>query len=301
MLTIREVLNRTSEYFARKGHARARLEAEVLLAHVLGARRLDLYLQMEKILTEDETARYREAVRRRGEGEPVAYITGHKEFFGLEFEVSEAVLIPRPETEELVELAAAWIGSALGGAANGERQSREAVEFTFFDVGTGSGAIALALLHLFPRARGWAGDVSAAALDVARRNAERLGLADRLTFLEGPEFAGFAGPPVDLVISNPPYVRRDEEHLVTPEALRFEPHGAIFGGERGTEIIEAILADAPRVLRPGGRVMFEISPMVVPELEKALAAPVPFASQEFRSDSSNKIRFLILDFPNQTK
>lgn len=296
MLTIREALSRTAEYFARKGLERPRMDAEVLLAHVLGARRLDLYLQMEKELTTAETDSFREAVRRRGEGEPVAYITGSKEFFGLEFEVNSAVLIPRPETEELVEQAAAWIGEGLGGAGEAARLQRADAEFTFFDVGAGSGAIAVSLLHLFPRARGWASDVSASALDVARGNAGRLGVADRLTLLEGAEFAGFAGPPVDFIISNPPYVRLDETHLVTPGALRFEPHLAIFGGERGTEIIEKILAAAPGVLRPGGRVFIEISPMVVSMLESVLAEPQPFARWEFRRDLSDKIRFLILDF-----
>ncbi|GAB4319046.1 MAG: peptide chain release factor N(5)-glutamine methyltransferase [Candidatus Sumerlaeia bacterium] len=305
MLTIREALEKAAEFLRRKGIERPRMEAEILMAHALGLRRLDLYLRLDEALDEQQKALCREALRRRGEGEPAAYITGQKEFFGLPLEVGPDVLIPRPETEELVEIAAAWAEARFSGsggdrpAGADRRRMRGDIEFDFFDVGTGSGAIAIALLHLFPRARGWASDVSAPALAVARRNAGAHGVAERLTLLEGREFAGFDGR-VDLVISNPPYVKDGEAELLAPETRRFEPAGALFAGPRGTEVIEAILAAAPAVIRPGGRAMLEISPMIAPDLERTADAVVGAASWTFARDSSQKIRFLILDFPAPT-
>lgn len=249
--TVLDLLRWTTAHFGKQGIETARLDAECLLAHALDSPRLRLYLEFDKPVEESERARFRELVKRRGaERVPVAHLTGRKEFWSLSLRVTPDVLTPRPDTETLVE------------AALGRLPEREA-EAQLLDVGTGSGAIALALLSERPKLRAVATDVSAAALCVARENAESLGLADRWELREGPLFAPVAGERFDLVVSNPPYLAAAEAKGLPPE-LAFEPKQALFAGPEGTELLQALVAGAAPQLAPGGCLLLELAPAQAP-------------------------------------
>jgi len=231
------------------------LAAELLLMHVLGRDRGYLYSHPEVELSPDAAERYFGFIRERATGKPTQYITGHQEFWGLDFEVTPDVLIPRPETEHVVEtvLGSAGVSPAPRGAG-----------LSIVDVGTGSGCIALALASELPDAKVFATDVSAAALAVARRNAERLAMTERVQFLEGDLLAPFldgdrpALPGFDFVVSNPPYVARDELDRVQREVREFEPRIAWGGLERGDEIYRRLIPQALAVLKPAGYLVVEI-------------------------------------------
>ena len=231
--------------FEARGLEQARLDSEVLLAGVLGMKRLDLYLQHDRPLTEDELERYRNAVRRRLRREPVQYILGTAAFRQLELHVDSRVLIPRPETELLVGAVLDWSTGAPGG--------------TVLDIGTGSGAIALSLALEGTFERVVASDVSPDALEVARANAVRLGLDGRIEFRAGSlfEVAG-AGERFDVIVSNPPYVAESERGDLAPEVVSHEPSAALFGGQDGLDVIGRIVAGAVARLRPGGLLALEI-------------------------------------------
>lgn len=220
----------------------AALDAEVLARHVLGWDRARWLADAREPAPADFAPRFDALVSRRAAGEPVAYITGTREFWGLDFEVSPAVLVPRPETEVLVEEALKLIDASPDG------MTRVA------DVGTGSGCIAVALAHSRPSITVVATDVSEAALAVAKRNAARHGVAGRVAFLLAPVLDG-AGP-VDLVVSNPPYIGRQDEDTVARDVLDFEPHGALFSGNDGLDVIRALLA-AVRSRTPPPALLFE--------------------------------------------
>jgi len=220
----------------------ARLDAEVLLGHVLGAGRAQLLAHGERRLDPDEAARYRQLVERRAAGEPVAYLVGQREFYGLPFLVDRRVLIPRPETELLVELVLA--------RARGAKQLQ-----TIADIGTGSGAIAVALAVSLPTARVYAVDISPDALAVARSNVERNGVAGRVRLILGDGCAALPEP-VDLVAANPPYTILDQ---VEPDVRRWEPQLALDGGgPDGWDAPRRLLAQLPGALRPGGSAFVEI-------------------------------------------
>ena len=221
-----------------------RLNAEMLLMFVLGVGRAYLYGHPERELTSQEEDSYAEAIAERARGVPAQYIIGHQEFWGLDFLVTPAVLIPRPETEHVVE-------AALELAQGIERPR-------IVDVGTGSGCIALAVAHELKRADIQAVDISADALEIAKANASRLQLADRVRFRTGDLLDGFGVEEFDLVVSNPPYVGECEADKVQAEVRKFEPHVAVFGGPLGTEIVTRLLEQAHRVLKPGGHVLVEI-------------------------------------------
>ncbi len=221
-----------------------RLNAEILLMFVLGVGRAYLYGHPERELTSQEEDSYAEAIAERARGVPAQYIIGHQEFWGLDFLVTPAVLIPRPETEHVVE-------AALELAQGIERPR-------IVDVGTGSGCIALALAHELKRADIQAVDISADALEIAKANASRLQLADRVRFRTGDLLNGFGVEEFDLVVSNPPYVGECEADKVQAEVRKFEPHVAVFGGPLGTEIVTRLLEQAHRVLKTGGHVLVEI-------------------------------------------
>ncbi|HEX6324119.1 MAG TPA: peptide chain release factor N(5)-glutamine methyltransferase [Vicinamibacterales bacterium] len=220
----------------------AALDAEVLARHVLGWDRARWLADAREPAPADFAARFDALVARRASGEPVAYITGTREFWGLEFEVSPAVLVPRPETEVLVEEALKLIDASPDGFAR------------VADVGTGSGCIAVALVHSRPLITVVATDVSEQALAVAKRNAARHGVAGRIEFLLAPLLDG-AGP-VDLVVSNPPYIGTDDADGVTADVRRHEPHAALFGGEDGLDVIRGLLA-AVRQRTPPPPLLFE--------------------------------------------
>ncbi|MGI4718761.1 MAG: peptide chain release factor N(5)-glutamine methyltransferase [Janthinobacterium lividum] len=214
------------------------LENRILLCHALGLSRVGLITQSERILTPDETARVAALVQRRLDGEPVAYIVGEREFFGLPFKVSPAVLIPRPDTELIVEL-------ALERLPQGGR---------LLDMGTGSGAIAVACAHARPDAQVTALDVSADALAVARANAAANGATVR--FLHSDWFAAVAGERFELIASNPPYIASGDAHLAQGD-LRFEPAGALTDHADGLSALRTIVAGAPGHLAPGGWLLLE--------------------------------------------
>ena len=245
--TVLELLQWTTDHFAAKGLESPRLDAELLLAHALGLRRLDLYLRYEDPVAATERARYRELIgQRAGERMPVSLLLGEREFWSLRFRVTSDVLTPRPETETLVEAALARLPDA-------ER------DYTILDLGTGSGALALALAHEKPRARVTATDISAAALDVARGNAEALGLAEGVRFLEGSLFEPVREEQFDLIVSNPPYLARSGASALPPE-LAHEPAEALFGGEDGYSVLRPLFEQAGERLAPGGWLIVEVDP-----------------------------------------
>lgn len=243
MTTIRELLDPAREYLEGKGVPSAKLDAEYLLAHVLGIPRLELYLDHDRPLEPAEVDRLRDLVRRRGRREPLAYVLGSWGFYGLELHCDARALVPRPETEVLVERCLALLA---GSAAP-----------SVVDVGTGTGAIALALASKLPDATVTAIDVSPAALALAAENAEANGLRDRIELLEGDLLAPVSGRSFDLVASNPPYVAAGDE--VDPEVSGYEPAVAVYAEAGGKAIHERLAADAQAVLQPGGHLVVEVA------------------------------------------
>ena len=266
-MIVREVLQRSASWLRDKGFESARLEAELLLAHLLGLDRVTLYTQADRPLDTGELERCRELLRRRAQGEPVAYLTGKREFYGLEFAVGPAVLVPRPETELLVD------------------RARELRPARILDVGTGSGCIAVACAVRLPEAEVTATDLSAPALEIARENARRHGVAERVRFLEGDLFAPVAGERFDLVVSNPPYVADGDAAAVA----RHEPGSALFAEPRGLDVIARLLAAAPEHLAPGGTLLLEIGEDQADEV-RALATG--FGAVSVRPDLAGRPRVL---------
>jgi release factor glutamine methyltransferase len=245
MLTLREVLKRSEDYLGQRGADSPRLSAQLMAAHGLGLSRLDLFLQLDRILTEDDLAAVRELVARRATGEPAAYILGEREFFGLPFQVNPAVLIPRPETEHLVEAVL-------------ERADPSA-PLRFADLGTGSGALAVTLASRLPRSLGLAVDVSLPALDVARTNASAHDVDERLALVRADMAAlPAADGSLDLAVSNPPYVREQDWESLDREVREFEPRRALVSGPTGLEALEAAAGSMARALKPGGLAVLEI-------------------------------------------
>ena len=225
----------------------ANLEAEVLLRHVLGLDRAQLYAELESPVTAIQTEQLSRLVERRLEGEPLAYLVGHREFYGLDFVVNPSVLIPRQESELLVDTALEICAA---------RQGQERIEIA--DVGTGCGAIAIAVAHNLPRAHVFATDSSDSAIEVAYINRRRHGLTDRVDLRTG-DLLDALPRTVDLIVSNPPYLKRDEIPRLPTEVAR-EPIIALDGGVDGLETTERLLRQAPGSLRPGGSVLVEIAP-----------------------------------------
>ncbi|MFY9609758.1 MAG: peptide chain release factor N(5)-glutamine methyltransferase [Blastocatellia bacterium] len=228
-----------------------RRTAGVLLCHTLGIDRTQLLIRSEEQVTDSDYQAYLRLVARRAEGEPLQYITGHQEFYGLDFTVTPEVLIPRPETEFLVERVIKLAGSP----------SKETNPL-IVDIGTGSGCIAITLAVHLPQARLIATDISSAALEVARTNADRHGVSNRIQFVEGDALEplaklGLEGA-VDVLASNPPYVEGASSEVVQREVREWEPHTALFGGSDGLDFYRRLLEDAPRYLKPGACVVLEI-------------------------------------------
>jgi release factor glutamine methyltransferase len=236
------------------------MNAELLLMFTLGCDRAYLYAHPERELSQEEQARYQEAIRQRSQGIPAQYITGHQEFWGLDLIVSPAVLIPRPETEHVIETVLELNRSR--GSSGGLRR--------IVDVGTGSGSIALALAKELPEAEIHATDISASALEIARANAARHQLEDRIHFHETNLLEGLSPKLFDLVVSNPPYVGESEEDRVQLEVRRYEPRAAVFAGPTGLEVIERLLPQAHARLKPGGWLVLEISGAIAAELPRLL-------------------------------
>jgi release factor glutamine methyltransferase len=243
--TVGRLLEWTARFLAQKGSESPRLDTEVLLAHALGLRRIELYTRHDEIASEEQRQKFRELVRRRVEGCPVAYLVGRKEFFSLELEVSPAVLIPRPDTECVVD---ECLRLAKGMAAP-----------RVLDVGTGSGCLAVAVARQHKGARVTATDISPEALAVAARNAARHGVADRIRFLEGDVFGPLgAGEKFDFILSNPPYIRRGDIAGLPVGVRDYEPHRALDGGPDGYAVFDRLVAGATAHLEPGGCLIVEI-------------------------------------------
>jgi release factor glutamine methyltransferase len=269
-LTLREVLNQAQTALEARSIEDARLEAEVLLRHVLDLTRTGLYSDFYRTLTEAQLAEFWRLLKRRFAGEPVAYITGHREFYGLDFTVTPDVLIPRPETEVLVEQAISLAGNRA---------------LSIADIGTGCGAIAISLAVKLLAARIFATDISPAALEVARRNCERHRVADRVTLVLGDLLEPLPGP-VDMIVANLPYVRTAELPLVNTSG--FEPRLALDGGVGGLDQIRRLCAAVPRYLNAGGALLLEIGlgqrDTVAAAVATALARYLPAAGVAFAAD-----------------
>lgn len=249
--TVLSLLQWCQDFFTKQGLDGARLDAELLLAHTLHLKRIQLYVQFERPINADELAHFKTLVlRRTRDREPTAYILGTRDFWTLTLHVSPAVLIPRPETEHVVEAALAFVQLD---APWSEAPLR------IVDVGTGSGAIILALASELADVQLWATDISTDALDVARHNAQRLDLAERVSFIHCDLLEGLTtDDPLDLIVSNPPYVADHDVDDLAPEVVRHEPRQALFAGPQGLDLIDRLAQQAAARLRPAGGLICEI-------------------------------------------
>ncbi|MEZ4298123.1 MAG: peptide chain release factor N(5)-glutamine methyltransferase [Polyangiaceae bacterium] len=253
--TIRRVLAWAADDLKKRGNPSPRLDAELLLGKVLDLPRVKLVIDADRPLSKDELATYRGFHQRRRTGEPVAYLLGVREFYGRTFRVDPRVLIPRPDTEILVEVALA-------------RTAARSLSLRALDLCTGSGCVAITIARERPTARVLACDISPAALDVARDNAVRLG-AFNLAFFQADLFAlppGAGRPVFDLITANPPYIPRGEERELPVDVRKFEPHTALFAGEDGLDVVRRILERAPHHLDPGGVLALEVGAGQAPQV-----------------------------------
>ncbi|MBI5491567.1 MAG: peptide chain release factor N(5)-glutamine methyltransferase [Deltaproteobacteria bacterium] len=260
------------------------VEAEFLLSHVLDCKRHELYLSPRRVLSGDEEARLRSYMEKRARREPAQYIVGEAEFRGLRFKVTRATLIPRPETELLVD-------EALDAAGRLKAESLTAV-----DLCTGSGCIAVSLAKELARSIVYATDISEAALDVARENARANGVADRVRFLQGDLFGPLSGLGVEgragLIISNPPYVSKKDMEDLAPEIKDYEPEAALYGGEDGLDFYRKIIAGSPAYLAPGGYLIMELGYGQAAEVKGLVSKTGAFTGPEIRKDYSGIDRVL---------
>ena len=254
------------------------LAAELLLLHVFGRNRSWLYAHPEEAVSEADAQEFFALLRRRAAGEPTQYLTGKQEFWGLEFEVTPDVLIPRPETEHVIEVALDRL--ALRELRVGRPQKTVGEGMRIADIGTGSGCIAIALATELPAAAFVATDISAAAIAVAERNAHRHGVANRIQFIESdllsafsPLAAGQSAVAFDLIASNPPYVGRCESESLAVEVRAHEPASALFGGEEGYELYAGLIAQSAGHLKPGGILVLELGHNSLPAVQPLLDAP----------------------------
>jgi release factor glutamine methyltransferase len=279
-MTVLEVLHATTAYFKKHAVDSPRLNAEHLLAHVLKRKRIDLYLDFERQLNESELAPLRELVRRRGEGEPLQHLLGTVEFCGLTFLCDKRAMVPRPETEQLVEL---LISNLNSGFPNPR----------VVDVGTGSGVIALSLAAKFPEAEILAVDISDAALALAQENAARLSLADRVRFVKSNLLENVDGH-FHLVVANLPYISTEARHTLSREVLH-DPETSLFAGSRGDEIVDELIAQAPARLRPGGLLALEIG-IDQGEALLSVLAEKKYHDISSKNDYSGVTRFLLAHY-----
>lgn len=244
MPTVLEIIQKTTEFLTGKGVEQGRLTSELLVGHALGLKRMQLYLQFERQLVETDLEKIRPLVRRRASREPLQYIIGEVEWHGLKLKCDKRALIPRPETEYLLEL--------MISALSASPPSR------ILDLGTGSGALALGLARTYPESRVIGVDLSEPALALAGENATAVGLAERVQFLRSDWFADLpADAPFDLIVANPPYLSKEETAETTPEVREFEPTSALTSGDDGTSDLKRIIAQAPKFLNPGGLLAME--------------------------------------------
>ncbi len=284
--TLLELVKEASNYLAKKGVSSPRLDAELLMGHALGCTRVELYLRFDQPLTQTELDRFRELLRRRGKREPLAYILEAKEFWSLGFKVNASVLIPRPETETLVELGLEELKAAI---------EKEPLPVQALELGTGCGAIAIALARELGASVSWVAiDISQEALHVAQSNANELGVQDHIRFLQGDlwEPVGSGQHRFRLVISNPPYIPTSLIQELEPEVRCYEPRVALDGGHDGLELVRRILQEAPQNLVPGGMLAMEIGDGQSQHLEDILAKDRRWEKWGWRQDLWGKPRVL---------
>lgn len=279
MLTVLEIIKRTTEFLQKHGIENPRLNAELLVGHSLGLKRMQLYLQFERPLAETELAKIRPLVKRRSEREPLQYIMGTTDFSGLTLKVDRRALIPRPETELLIEIAKEKLAATPPARV--------------LDLGTGSGAIALALAKHFSGARVTAVDVSADALALASENAAVVNLAERVSFLQSDWFTALpADASFELIVANPPYLSDAETKETAPEVQKFEPWNALSSGPAGTEALAVIVREAKARLAPGGWLICETGIAQHVQLLEWLRA-AGYANVESRKDLTGRDRFVL--------
>jgi release factor glutamine methyltransferase len=320
---VKTVLEIATQRLAAAGCDTPRLDAEVLLAHSLGNKdRTWLYVHPLDSLDAQQINRFEALLQRREQREPVAYLVGHKEFFGLEFEVNLHVLIPRPETELLVETALRMANERTSESASQQMANGESLipnpqppipntqypepkapygkgtlsPISIADVGTGSGCIAIALANNLPNATFFAIDASPEALQLAQRNANRHGVADRIIFLEGNLLQPLTSP-VDLIVTNPPYVSHPElvAASVSPEVSQYEPRLALDGGQDGLEVIRQLLTQARAKLKPGGSLLVEIGSTQGQAVVQLAETYFPGANIQVKKDLAGWDRLLVTE------
>ncbi len=281
--TIKKLLDWTTDYFKKYGIEWPHLEAEILLSHSLKIPRIQLYVQFERVLNEDELAEYKKLILRRSKREPIAYITGHQPFMSLDLEVNPSVLVPRPETEKLVEVAI---------------ESAKDLPFPHIaDIGTGSGAIAVALAKYLPKAKLIGTDTSKGAIEIAKRNAEKHGVSDRCQFIEGDLFEPLAEykDRFDMIVSNPPYIKTSEIDTLQPEISKFEPRGALDGGEDGLKYYKQIIGRADEYLKQSGLLIIELGAGQLREVQEIISSSAKYAGTSVKKDLSGLDRVLVAE------
>lgn len=278
--TIRSLLRWAYDYLTSRQCESPRLDAELLLAHALKLRRLDLYLDMDRPLDDEELARYKALIVRRCKHEPVAYLLGCREFYGYDFLVDSRVLIPRPETEILVEQ----------GVARAPQNSR------VLEIGCGSGAVIISLLLEREDLKAVALDISAGALAVTRENAQRHGVAGRLDLVRGDGLDAVRGP-FDLIVMNPPYIPETDRESLAADVVDYEPHTALFGGEAGLDVLERVLMEAKSSISPKGTIIMEIGAGQDPAVER-IAAAAGLELVSWQKDLAGIRRACVLECPH---
>jgi release factor glutamine methyltransferase len=279
--TVLRLLTWTTEFLKKHGSESPRLDAEVLLAAAKGCERIMLYAAFDEVVADETRSKFRDLVKRRGEGVPVAYLIGHREFYSLRLAVSPAVLIPRPETEFVVIAALDHLKSWPASSQPPQ----------VADIGAGSGAIAIAIAKHAPTCHVTAIDNSSAALELAKSNAATHGVADRIEFVLGDLLGATPPQPTFAVIaSNPPYVSESELAAMSAQVRDHEPRGALVAGPTGTEIIQRLIPQAAERLLAGGLLVLEISPMIAGRVVELIAASGQFGEANITKDLAGQAR-----------
>ncbi len=248
--TTKKLLDWTTDFLKQNGSESPRLDAEVLLAEAKGCQRIDLYTPFDQVPPEDQLAKFRDWIKQRAAGKPVAYLVGYREFYSLSFQVNEHVLIPRPETELLVTLSVDCLSELKLESAS------------VCDVGTGSGCIAIAIAKN-AACDITALDISPEAIEVAQQNAVEHKVDSRIHFVQSDLFDACPNSSFDLIVSNPPYIGTQEMESLAADVREFEPNSALFAGQDGTDVIQRLVDQAKQHLKPGGQLMFETSPIIL--------------------------------------
>ena len=277
--TVRKVLDWTTGHFQRHGCETPRLDAEILLSHVRECKRIELYTRFDDLVTDEQREAMRELVRRRAQSEPVAYLVGYREFYGLEFEVCPDVLIPRPDTETLVLESLDFL----------KERGRSRV----LEIGPGSGCISVSLAVSQPGLQITAVDISPGALAVAKRNADRHKVGGSISFREGNAFSGLRNgtdEPFDLIVTNPPYIGEAEVDQLMADVRRFEPRVALVSGSDGLDLIREIAEQSVEWLKPGGALMIELAPEQADSTVELLNQTGKYGTIEQVNDLSGAVR-----------